>query len=122
SDGDTATAGISFAVTDANTPTSGTAAASVDDDGLAGGNAASTTGDIAVPNTDGDNNEATFSGTLGGSLGGDGAGANGFSFATLNGTTGTVGQENVAYSWDAGTHTLTATTTSGDRIGTALFT
>ncbi|WP_189363029.1 DUF5801 repeats-in-toxin domain-containing protein, partial [Mesorhizobium sp. M4A.F.Ca.ET.022.05.2.1] len=122
SDGDTATAGISFAVTDANHPTTGTAAASVDDDGLADGNAASTTGDIAVPNTDGDNNEATFSGTLGGSVGGDGAGANGFSFAALNGTTGTVGQENVAYSWDAGTHTLTATTTSGDRIGTALFT
>ncbi|WP_292327327.1 hypothetical protein, partial [Mesorhizobium sp.] len=66
SDGDTATAGISFAVTDANHPTTGTAAASVDDDGLADGNAASTTGDIAVPNTDGDNNEATFSGTLGG--------------------------------------------------------
>ncbi|WP_284282780.1 beta strand repeat-containing protein, partial [Mesorhizobium amorphae] len=121
-DGDTATAGISFVVTDANTPTSGSAAASVDDDALTGGNAASTTGDIAVPNTDGDNNEATFSGTLGGSLGGDGAGANGFSFATLNGTGGTVGQENVTYSWDAGTNTLTATTTSGDRIGTPLFT
>ncbi|WP_210327893.1 hypothetical protein, partial [Mesorhizobium silamurunense] len=40
----------------------------------------------------------------------------------LNNTTGTVGQENVSYSWDAGTNTLTATTTSGDRIGTALFT
>ncbi|BCG97024.1 DUF5801 repeats-in-toxin domain-containing protein [Mesorhizobium sp. 131-2-1] len=122
SDGDTATAGISFAVTDANTPTSGTASASVDDDGLPGGNPASSAGDITVPNTDGDNNEATFSGTLGGSVGGDGAGANGFSFAALNGTAGTVGQENVSYSWDAGTHTLTATTTSGDRIGTALFT
>ncbi|WP_292455097.1 VCBS domain-containing protein, partial [Mesorhizobium sp.] len=121
SDDDTSTAGLSFVVTDANHPTTGTAAASVDDDGLAGGNPASTTGDIAVPNTDGDNNEATFSGTLGGSLGGDGAGANGFSFATLNGTSGTVGQENVTYSWDSGTNTLTATTTSGDRIGTALF-
>ncbi|OWK21980.1 hypothetical protein AJ88_13635 [Mesorhizobium amorphae CCBAU 01583] len=91
-------------VTDANTPTSGSAAASVDDDGLAGGNPASTTGDIAVPNTDGDNNEATFSGTLGGSLGGDGAGTNGFSFATLNGTGGTVGQ---ATSPTAGTPSTT---------------
>ncbi|WP_292302730.1 DUF5801 repeats-in-toxin domain-containing protein, partial [Mesorhizobium sp.] len=117
SDGDTSTAGLSFVVTDANHPTAGTAAASVDDDGLAGGNAASTTGDIAVPNTDGDNNEATFSGTLGGSLGGDGAGANGFSFAALNGTGGTVGQESVTYSWDAGTDTLTATGPRG-----ALFT
>ncbi|WP_210328873.1 beta strand repeat-containing protein, partial [Mesorhizobium amorphae] len=113
-DGDIATAGISFVVTDANTPTSGSAAASVDDDGLAGGNPASTTGDIAVPNTDGDNNEATFSGTLGGSLGGDGAGTNGFSFATLNGTDGTVGQENVTYSWNSLNNTLTATGPRGD--------
>ncbi|MER9580698.1 DUF5801 repeats-in-toxin domain-containing protein, partial [Mesorhizobium sp. M0276] len=113
-DGDTSTARISFAVTDANVPTGGTAAASVDDDGLAGGNPASTTGDLAVPNTDGDNNEATFSGTLGGSIGGDGAGANGFSFATLNGTTGTVGQESVTYNWDAAGNTLTATGPRGD--------
>ncbi|MBZ9775971.1 beta strand repeat-containing protein, partial [Mesorhizobium sp. CO1-1-8] len=110
-DGDTSTAGISFVVTDANSPTSGTAAATVDDDGLAGGNAASTTGDIdanvgEVPTSA---SEATYNGTLGGSLGGDGAGANGFSFATLNGTNGTVGQENVTYSWDAGNDTLTAT-------------
>ncbi|WJI38941.1 type I secretion C-terminal target domain-containing protein [Mesorhizobium opportunistum] len=123
-DGDTATAGISFAVTDANHPTTGTAAATVDDDGLVGGNAASTTGDInanageAPPSA----SEATYNGTLGGSVGGDGAGSNGFSFATLNGTAGTVGQENVTYSWNAGTNTLTATTTSGSRIGTALFT
>ncbi|MER9439772.1 DUF5801 domain-containing protein, partial [Mesorhizobium sp. M0614] len=110
-DGDTSTAGISFVVTDANTPTSGTATATVDDDGLAGGNAASTTGDIdanagEVPLSA---SEATYNGTLGGSLGGDGAGANGFSFATLDGTNGTVGQENVTYSWDAGNDTLTAT-------------
>ncbi|RRI03071.1 type I secretion C-terminal target domain-containing protein [Mesorhizobium tamadayense] len=113
-DGDTSTAGISFVVTDANHPTTGSASAAVDDDGLAGGNTASTTGDIAVPNTDGDNNETTFSGTLGGSVGGDGAGANGFSFATLNGTSGTVGQENVTYNWNAGTNTLTATGPRGD--------
>ncbi|MFD1977975.1 DUF5801 repeats-in-toxin domain-containing protein [Mesorhizobium kowhaii] len=115
-DGDTATAGISFAVTDANAPTTGTAAAAVDDDGLAGGNAASTTGDInanagEVPLSA---SEATYNGTLGGSVGGDGAGSNGFSFATLNGTNGTVGQENVTYSWNAGTDTLTATGPRGD--------
>ncbi|MDX8512054.1 DUF5801 repeats-in-toxin domain-containing protein, partial [Mesorhizobium captivum] len=125
SDGDTSTAGLSFVVTDANHPTAGTAAAAIDDDGLAGGNPASTTDDINANIGDADgpaSSEASFSGTLGGSLGGDGAGANGFSFAGLNGTTGTVGTETVAYSWDAGTNTLTATTTSGDRIGTALFT
>ncbi|PWJ94125.1 putative secreted protein (type I secretion substrate) [Mesorhizobium loti] len=115
-DGDTATAGISFAVTDANVPTTGTAAATVDDDGLAGGNPASTTGDIdanlgEVPFSA---SEATYNGTLGGSVGGDGAGANGFSFATLNGSVGTVGQESVTYSWDAGNNTLTATGPRGD--------
>ena len=68
-DGDTATANIAFAVTDANVPSTGTASASVDDDGLTGGNAASTTNDLAVPTRDGDNNEATFAGTLGGSVG-----------------------------------------------------
>ena len=46
---------------------------------------------------------------LGGSVGSDGAGANGFSFAGLNGTGGTVGTETVTYSWDGGTNTLTAT-------------
>ena len=54
---------------------------------------------------------------LGGSVGSDDAGANGFSFAGLNGTTGTVGTEAVTYSWDAATHTLTATGPRG-----ALFT
>ncbi|MBB6412996.1 DUF5801 repeats-in-toxin domain-containing protein, partial [Mesorhizobium sangaii] len=115
-DGDKATAGISFAVTDANHPTTGTAAAAVDDDGVAGGNAASTAGDIdanagEVPLSA---SEATYNGTLGGSVGGDGAGSNGFSFATLDGTSGTVGQENVTYSWNAASDTLTATGPRGD--------
>ena len=66
--------------------------------------------------------EATFSGSLGGSVGADGAGSNGFSFAGLNGQAGTVGQENVTYGWNAGSSTLTATTVGGTRPGTALFT
>ena len=59
---------------------------------------------------------------LGGSVGLDGAGSNGFSFAGLNGQSGTVGQENVTYGWTAGSNTLTATTVGGTRPGTALFT
>ena len=116
-DGDTATANIAFAITDVNQPTSGTAAAAVDDDGLAGGNPASTIGDINanLNDTPADTSEATFTGVLGGSVGGDTPGT--FSFAALNGTTGTVGQETVTYSWDALTHTLTA---AGPRGG--LFT
>ena len=124
-DGDTATATIDFQVVDANFPTPGTAAAAVDDDGLAGGNPASTTGDLDanVGDLDGAaSSEATFSGVLGGSVGADGAGSNGFSFAGLNGQAGTVGQENVTYSWTAGSNTLTATTVGGTRPGTALFT
>ncbi|WDZ81077.1 type I secretion C-terminal target domain-containing protein (plasmid) [Ensifer adhaerens] len=94
-DGDTSTANFGFSVTDANKPTGGTASANVDDDGLTGANPAPVAG------------AATFSGTLGGSVGADGAGANGFSFAGLHGTSGTVGQETVNYSWSG--NTLTAT-------------
>ena len=106
-DGDTATANISLQVTDANVPAGGTAAAFVDDDALPGGNPASTIGDLAVPNTDGDNYEANFSGTLGGSVGLDQPGT--FSFAALGGTSGTVGTETVNYTWNAANNTLTAT-------------
>ncbi|UAX95224.1 type I secretion C-terminal target domain-containing protein [Ensifer adhaerens] len=94
-DGDTSTANFGFSVTDANKPTGGVASANVDDDGLAGANPAP---DAAA---------ASFSGTLGGSVGLDGAGANGFSFAGLHGTSGTVGQETVNYSWSG--NILTAT-------------
>ena len=104
-DGDTSTANIGFQVIDSNKPTGGTAAASVDDDGLTGANAASTTGDLLVPNSDGDNNEATFSGTLGGSVGFDAPGT--FSFAALNNTQATVGQETVTLTWAAGILTAT---------------
>jgi len=107
-DGDTATANIAFAVTDANKPTGGTAAAAVDDDGLAGGNAASTTGDLNANAGDNaaDTSEATFTGVLGGSVGGDAPGT--FSFAALNGTSWTLGQESGTYSWNAVSNTLTA--------------
>ena len=122
-DGDTATSTIDFQVVDANFPTPGTAAAAVDDDGLAGGNPASTTGDLDanVGDLDGAaSSEATFSGVLGGSVGNDVPGT--FSFAALAGTTAAVGQDNVTYSWTAGSSTLTATTVGGTRPGTALFT
>src|SRR4030095_13559815 len=123
-DGDTATANVSFQVTDANVPTSGTAAAAVDDDGLNGltgvGNPASTISDLNANAGDapGDTSEATFTGVLGGSVGLDAPGT--FSFAGLNGTTGTVGTETVLYSWSS--NVLTATVNAGARSGTALFT
>src|SRR3546814_2802051 len=97
-DGDTASAGFSFQIDDANAPTGGTASAAVDDDGLAGGNPASVAGDLDANAGDdpGDTSEASFTGTLGGSVGGDGAGANGFGFGTN--TSATIGLETVTYS------------------------
>ncbi len=53
-------------------------------------------------------------------FGADGPGS--ISFAAMNGQTGTVGIEQVTYSWNAGSNTLTATVTGGSgRIGTELF-
>jgi uncharacterized protein YegL len=89
------------------TPTAGASYAYVDDDGLPGGNPASTLGDYAVPDTDGDHNEATFSGKLNFTTGNIPATIN--AFAEMDGKTGTVGQETVTYSWNNTTDTLTAT-------------
>ncbi|OYT97790.1 MAG: hypothetical protein CFE49_00090 [Pseudomonas sp. PGPPP3] len=113
-DGDAVTKAASFTVTDANVPTGGAVTAAVDDDGLVGGNPASTTEDLVVA-PDPDANETTFSGTLAFGFGADGAGS--VNFAAMNGSSGTVGQETVNYSWNAGSNTLTATGPRG-----ALFT
>ncbi|SNT12600.1 VCBS repeat-containing protein [Sphingopyxis indica] len=122
-DGDTASAGFSFQIDDANAPTGGTASAAVDDDGLAGGNPASVAGDLDANAGDdpGDTSEASFTGTLGGSVGGDGAGANGFGFGTN--TSATIGLETVTYSLVGNvlTATVSASPDAG-RVGTALFT
>ena len=95
-----------------STPTAGTVAATVDDEGLLGGIPGGM-GDYTDTNADGDNNEATFSGTLIHDFGGDSAGGS-ISFAAMNGTTGSVGTETVSYAWNGTTHTLTATGPRGD--------
>ena len=86
-----------------NVPTGGVTAATLDDEGLSGGIPGGT-GDIVVT-PDPDSNEATFSGMLSFDFGGDGAGS--IDFASMNGTSGTVGTETVSYSWSG--NTLTAT-------------
>ena len=124
-DGDTATASVSFAVIDANVadPRHGCGCGRRRRACRRQSLRARPATSMPMRRSDGaDNNEATFSGTLGGSVGLDGAGSNGFSFAGLNGQAGTVGQETVTYSWTAGSNTLTATTVGGTRPGTALFT
>jgi VCBS repeat-containing protein len=68
-DGDTSNATLTITNPD-QTPIAGTTSTQVDEDGLPNGIAGGP-GDITVPNTDGDNNEATNAGTLPGS-GGDG--------------------------------------------------
>ncbi|QCB53349.1 tandem-95 repeat protein [Sphingopyxis sp. PAMC25046] len=106
-DNDTSTAPITFTIADANVPTAGTTQASVDDDALAGGNPASTAGDLPDPNSDGDNDQATFAGLLNLDFGGDGAGS--VDFAAMDGLFVSVGQESVQLAWNAGTGTLTGT-------------
>ncbi len=129
-DADTATAGFSFQIDDANAPTGGSASAAVDDDGLTGppaGNPASMVGDLDANLNDdpGDTSEASFTGTLGGSVGDDGAGANGFGFGFGTNTTAVVGLETVSFALvgDVLTATVTATASPDTgRIGTDLFT
>src|SRR3546814_2407808 len=82
---------------------------------LAGGNPASTAGDLPDPDSDGDNDQATFSGLLNLNFGGDGAGS--VSFAAMDGLFVNIGQESVQLGWNAGTNTLTGTGPRG-----ALFT
>ena len=60
-----------FNITDVNEPSGGSATATVDDDGLPGNNPFSTIGDLDANAGDdpADVSEATFTGTLGGSVG-----------------------------------------------------
>jgi hypothetical protein len=99
-------------------PTAGAVSALVDDDGLSGGIPGGVGDD--TPDTDPDNDESTYSGTLTFDFGDNGAGS--IDLAEMHGETGSLGIENIAYSWDGGTDTLTASITSGDRSGTDLFT
>ena len=117
-DGDTSSADIDFNITDANAPEAGTSAALVDDDGLPAGIAGGPEDD--TPDADPDADESTYSGTLDFSFGGDGAG--GIDFAAMHGDSDTLGVEDITYSWDGGSNTLTATITGGDRDSTNLFT
>ncbi|RMD64137.1 MAG: VWA domain-containing protein, partial [Alphaproteobacteria bacterium] len=98
----------------------------VDEDGLSGGLAGGV-GDDAVPDVDGDGNEATTSGSLNFTFGADGPGG-ALDFAALDGTvvmrTGDDGEqiltsrgEQVIYSWDGATMTLTGLVPGDDSGG-----
>ena len=87
--------------------------AAVDDEGLADG----IEGGIEDDVTQGDD-ESTYSGSLNFTPGADQPAS--VDFAAMDGTSGTLGTENLLYSWDG--NTLTATVDGGDRDGTELFT
>ncbi|AKR54916.1 T1SS secreted agglutinin RTX [Devosia sp. H5989] len=103
-DGDEATASQVVNIQNANSlPTAGTTSATLDDDGLANGNPGGTN-DLT-----GGSPESVATGTLPHDYNVDGkAAADPISFSTMNGTSGMVGTEQVTYSWDAATNTLTA--------------
>ena len=91
---------------------------------LAGGNAGGT-GDLDanVGEVPASASEAVYNGTLNITATDNPIAA--ISFAQLQGTTGTIGQETVSYSWNAVTNLLTATITvspDANRVGDTLFT
>ena len=110
-DGDAQNGGFTVTVDDDGPTAGAVTAATLDDEGLEGG----------IPEGPGDvaGELFTTSGVLPHSFGADGAGD--IDFASMDGDTATVGTETVTYGWDAGTDTLTATITGGDRDGTDLF-
>ena len=121
-DGDTSMATVTVNLQPDSTPVTTNGVAAVDDDGLAGGNAASVTGDLNANTGEAapvNASEAIFHGQLVATAGGDTI--TNYTFASMNGTNGTVGTETVLYSWSNGTSTLTATTVGGTRAGTPLF-
>jgi hypothetical protein len=121
-DGDPSVATVTINLVADSTPIPTAQTALSDDDGLATGNPASTTGDINanLGETPAANpSEVIYNGQLVVNFGSDTPGV--ISFANLNNTNGVVGTENVLYTWNAGTSTLTATTVGGTRPGTVLF-
>ncbi|QNN67501.1 hypothetical protein H9L13_00585 [Sphingomonas lutea] len=119
-DGDETTATLTITVPADPIPVPAAATAIVDDDGLVGGDQDDGDGDDVVPNNDGDNNQATFRGTLSANFSTDVPGS--FNLAAMNNQTATVGQETVRYSWNAVNGVLTATIEGGARNGLVLFT
>src|SRR3546814_14699992 len=105
------TATVTINLQNDSTPTAGTVTARVDDDGLTGGNGPNVAADDLDANTDGNNNDIVFVGTLTGSASPDGPAT--FSLAAMDGLTASAGTgsfaETLTSSWNALNNTLTAT-------------
>lgn len=122
-DGDTATATLSVLVENNELPGTAPVTATVDDDALSGN--AGGTGDLDanVGEVPASVSEAIYNGTLNITATDNPIAA--ISFAQLQGTTATIGQETVTYSWDAVTNLLTAKITvspDANRVNDTLFT
>ena len=121
-DGDNDSATLTITVEPSPVPIAANVIASVDDDGLGGGNALSTTDDLDANQGESPASvsEAIFDGTLAPNFNGETpALVDPIKFID---TTGTVGLDNVTYTWDAVSNTLTAKVNGGDRNGLTLFT
>lgn len=122
-DGDTATATLSVLVENNELPGTAPVTATVDDDALSGN--AGGTGDLDanVGEVPASASEAIYNGTLNITATDNPIAA--ISFAQLQGTTATIGQETVTYSWNAVTNLLTAAISGSpdaNRVGDTLFT
>ncbi|WP_157058277.1 DUF5801 repeats-in-toxin domain-containing protein [Altererythrobacter epoxidivorans] len=112
-DGDASTARVAITLRPDSEPVVDFVTAAVDDDGLDGANPAGDANDIdATAGSDpASATETVFNGSIDVDFGADGGTV---SFSNLHGTSGSVGEESVDYSWDAGSNTLTATGPRGD--------
>ena len=105
-DGDTATATLSVLVENNELPGTAPVTATVDDDALSGNAGGNGDLDANVGEVPASVSEAIYNGTLNITATDNPIAA--ISFAQLQGTTATIGQETVTYSWDAVTNLLTA--------------
>jgi len=123
-DGDESTATVTINLEDDSEPTAGTVTALVDDDGLSGGNGPNVAGDDLDANTDGNNNDIVFVGTMTGSAGPDGPAT--FSFAGMVGQTDQAGSgsfaETISYTWSLDGNTGIGTLTGVSDVRGDVFT
>jgi VCBS repeat-containing protein len=122
-DGDTASATLSVLVENNDLPATAPVTATVDDDALSGNALGSGDLDANAGEVPASASEAIYNGTLNITATDNPIAA--ISFAQLQGTTSTIGQETVTYSWNAVTNLLTATiatTPDSNRLGDTLFT
>ena len=121
-DGDTDIATVTINLQPDSTPSAVDGVAKVDDDGLPAGIGDNATGDLDANSGEAPTinlSEAVWHGQLVATAGGDTIVD--YDFASMHGTSGSVGTETVNYTWNNASSTLTATISGGARNGLELF-